>query len=67
MIEIEFLDEEEEEEEIIFEAKKKGSDVNAEISLHAMEGCMTTQTIGLMGQINRKPVSILIEIYTLFY
>jgi len=61
MIEIEFPVGKDEEEEILFETQKKGSEDNAEISLHAMDGCVTTQTIRLKGHINNKPVSILID------
>ena len=50
-----------EEEEILFEPKEKNREKDAEISIHAMDGNNSSQTIWLMGHINNKPVSILLD------
>jgi len=55
MIEIDYP--EDEKEEIIFEPKG-----DAEISIQAMEGNASSQTIRLMRYIHNKPVSILLDI-----
>jgi len=59
MIEINYP--EEEDEEIIFEPKRNQAKQEAEISIHAMEANCSSQTIRLMGHINNKPVSILLD------
>ena len=59
MIEISYP--EEEDEEIIFEPRRNQDKRDAEISIHAMEGNSSSQTIRLMGHINNKPVSILLD------
>jgi len=48
----------EEDEEILLEPKKGK---NPEISLHPMEGNSSPTTIRLMGQVNNKPVSTLLD------
>ena len=59
MIEIDYS--KEEDEEIIFESKGNQDKQEAEISIHAMEGNCSSHTITLMGHINSKPVSILLD------
>ena len=59
MIEIDYP--EEEEEEILFEPKGRNGEKDAEISMHAMEGNVSFQTIRLMRHINNRPVSILLD------
>ena len=59
MIEISYP--EEEDEEIIFEPSRNQGKQDAEISIHAMEGNSSSQTTMLMGLINNKPVSILLD------
>jgi len=60
MIEIDYP-EEEEEEEILYEPKGKHKEESAEISMHAMEGNVSSQTVRLMGHINNKPINILLD------
>jgi len=59
MIEIDYP--KDEEEEILFEPKGGKDEIDAEISMHAMEGNASSQTIRLMGYIHNKPVSILLD------
>ena len=63
MIEDEEFEEEtaEEEEEILLEPKEQKNLTNPELSLHAMEGEPTPRTIRLLGHVNKKSVSVLID------
>ena len=47
--------------EILFEPKEKKEEIGAEISMHAMEGNVSSQTVRLMGYNHNKHVSILLD------
>jgi len=53
--------EEEEEEEILLEPKEVLNQTEPERSLHVMEGDSSPRTIRLLGQVNKKTVSILLD------
>ena len=52
---------EEENKGILLEPKPVKMENEAKLSIHAMEGSTSPKTIKLIGQINRKPVSILLD------
>ena len=55
------VEEEAKDEEIMLKPKRSLDEKEPEFSIHAMEGGSSPQTIRLLGLVNKKPVSILLD------